>query len=313
MLPCQLPTMPGTTGRPTTIGLTCPTCCQVTPIPDRGVAGLQSAFHINRLLEIKESLEKLNNQNGGQAAGGAMVDAPPEKVLHHCDVHPGEELKLYCETCNQVICFQCIMKDQGQHHDHDYALFNKAFEKYKEEISPLLEPMEDQVIVVKKALAQIDTRCGEISNQREATKDRIHFTFRQLRAVLDVRETDLISQLDLVIQNKLKGLAAQRDQIETTLTRLNSCLHFMRQSLRTGSEEDVLMMKSRTKKQVQELTIPLQPDTLKPNTEANVVFSDQSDVTTLCQKYGGVFTLGQPDPSRCRITGKGPEVAVSWG
>ena len=31
------------------LGLTCPTCRQITPVPDRGVAGLTSAFHITRL------------------------------------------------------------------------------------------------------------------------------------------------------------------------------------------------------------------------------------------------------------------------
>ena len=43
------------------LGLSCPTCRQVTPIPDRGVAGLQPAFHINHLLELQESLQKVEN------------------------------------------------------------------------------------------------------------------------------------------------------------------------------------------------------------------------------------------------------------
>ena len=60
----------------------------------------------------------------------------------------------------------------------------------------------------------------------------------------------MIGQLDLETQVKLKGLAAQRDQIETTLTQLHSCLHFMRESLRTGNEGDVLMMKANTLAQV---------------------------------------------------------------
>lgn len=108
------------------------------------------------------------------------------------------------------------MKDQGKHHDHDYALLKKAFEKYKEELTALLEPMENQVTIIKKALAKIDAHCGEISNKRTVTKEHIHVTFRQLQEVLDVRETELISQLDKVTQGKLKGLTAQRDQIETT-------------------------------------------------------------------------------------------------
>ena len=89
-------------------------------------------------------------------------------------------------------------------------------------------------------------------------------TFRRLREILDVRETELIGQLDLETQDKLKGLAAQRDQIETTLAKLQSCLHYMRECLQTGNEGDVLMMKANTHTQIKELTTPFQSDILEP-------------------------------------------------
>ena len=81
------------------------------------------------------------------------------------------------------------------------------------------------------------------------------------------QETELIGKLDKVTQEKLKNLAAQRDQIETTLAQLCSCLHFMRESLWPGNEEDVLV------NQVEDLTAPFQPDKLEPNTKADEVFS----------------------------------------
>ena len=64
---------------------------------------------------------------------------------------------------------------------------------------------------------------------------------------------------------KAEGLAVQRDQLETTLAQLGSCLHFMRESVRTGNERDSLVMKTNTVRQVKELTTPFQPDMLKPN------------------------------------------------
>jgi len=242
------------------LGLTCPACRQVTPIPDTGVAGLQSAFHINRFLEIRESLQKkLENPAATPegAVGGAMMDAPPRDIVRHCFEHPGEELKLYCETCGELVCKTCTMKG-GKHHDHDYALLKKAFEKYQEEITASLEPMEKQVAIVMKALAEFDTRCGEISNQQVTVQDKIHSTFRRLREALTVRETELINKLDQITQSKLKDLAAQTDQIETTLAQLSSCLHFMRESLQLGSEGDVLTMKTNTVQQVKELNTPFQ-------------------------------------------------------
>ena len=243
------------------LGLTCPICRQVTPIPGRGVTGLQSAFHINRFLEIKESLQ--NPAATSEVAEPTDLNLVDEKV-GHCIVHEGKELELYCETCGELICTWCALKG-GEHHTHHYEALNQAFEKYKAEIACFLGPMEKQVTVITKALAQLDARCGEISDQRTATAVNIHTTFRRLWEVLDVRETELIGQLDLETQVKLKGLAAQRDQIETTLAQLHSCLHFMRESLRTGNEGDVLMTKANTLTQVKELTTPFQSDILEPN------------------------------------------------
>ena len=209
----------------------------------------------------------------------------------------------------ELICLKCVTKS-GKHHSHDYEELNVAFEKYKKEITSSLEPMEKQVTTIKKALALIEQCRGEISDQRAALEDNIHVTFRRLREVLTVRETQLIGQLHKTTQGKLKGLAAKSDQIETTLAQLDSCLHFMRESIKAGNESNVLMMKTNTVHQVKELTTPFQADTLKPNTEANMVFSALADLTAMCQSYGQVFASGSLDPSKCHTTGKGLEVAV---
>ena len=290
------------------LSLSCPTCRHVTPIPDRGVAGLKPAFHINHLLEIyKDSVKKLYNPAATPegAVGGTKVD---RYMAEYCFEHAEEELKLYCETCGELVCLQCVIQG-GKHHDHDHALLKVAFEKYKEEITSSLEPMEKQVMIVKNALAELNTRCGEISNQQAAIEDNIHVTFRQLREVLTVRETELIGQLQKMTQVKLKGLEAQSDQIETTLGQLTSCLKFMEESLRTSSEGDMLMMKASTVQQVKELTTPFQQDMLKPNTEANLILS-MADLTVMCQNYGQILLPCLPDPLNCRATGKGLDVAI---
>ena len=63
------------------------------------------------------------------------------------------------------------------------------------EITASLEPMEKQLTIVNKALAQLDTRCGEISDQQAAVEVDLHKTFRKLQELLDVRKTELISKL----------------------------------------------------------------------------------------------------------------------
>ena len=265
------------------LGLTCPNCRQVTPVPDRGVAGLQPAFHINRLLEIQESFQKVDNL-AATPEGAAPTDVNPVKKARHCFLHEGKELELYCETCGELICWKCMAKD-SKHHDYDYDKLGDAIEKYRVEITSLIEPMEKQVSIIENALMKFAARYKEISDQQITTEDNIHTTFRRLQEVLNLREAVLTSQLHQKTQEKLKGLAAQRDQIETTLAQLCSCLHFMKESLRAGNDGDVLTLKTRTIKRVEELTTPFHPDTLDPIAEADIKFSASADVISTCQNY----------------------------
>ena len=237
--------------------------------------------------------------------GGTTVNSPSRNEVQCCFEHAEEELKLYCETCGELVCYQCIMKG-GKHHDHDYALLQIAFEKYKKEITSSLEPMEKQVTIIKKSLEKLNSRCGEISDNRAAIEDNIHVTFRQHQEVIRVRETELIAKLNQLTQAKLHTLAAQSDKMETTLAQLSSCLHFMGESLKTGNKNDVLMMKKNTVQQVKELTTPFQQDMLKPNTEADMIFSGLSEMTAMCQ----VYESSAPDPSNCHITDNREEVAA---
>ena len=292
------------------LSLACPICRQDTPIPANGVTGLQSAFRVNDLLKIMEDHKKRKETAASQKGveGDKTNPISSKRTTFCCCVHDGKELELYCETCGELICSHCVFRGQ-KHHSHEYDLISSCYEKYKKEVIPSLEPVEKQLTAVKKALADLDEHCGKISDQREVIEADIHRTTQRLHETIDVRKTELIRQLHQVTQEKLKSLATQRDELETILAQLGSCLEFVRESLETSSQGEVLKMKMTIIKQVAELTATSQPDTFKPNEEADVKFISSSDMTTLCQTYGHIGVPGRPDPSQCHATGKGIEVA----
>ncbi len=283
----------------------CPTCRQATPIPPSGVSGLQSAFHINHLLEIQESLKKSQDSVSSEREGASNITTPSKKVPLYCPEHPNKKLKLYCQTCEKLICSKCVYRG-GQHHSHDYEEISEAFERYKEEVTPSLESMEKQRKRINEALTELRTRRDEISNQRQTIEADIHNTIGRLQAILEVRETELIGQLHVMTQGKMKKLAAQEDHLETLQAQLSSCLLFLEESLKRGSEGEVLMMKKTIVKQVKELTAPFKADTLKPKTEANMATSFSADVIGMCQKFGEVHA-SVLYPSQCHATSKGAE------
>ena len=289
--------------------LTCPICRHDTPVPANGVTGLQPAFLINHFLEIMEEHKKAAEDPPEKVKKGSLCFISHDKVKAYCREHAGKEVELFCETCGEPVCVKCVIKG-GKHNSHDCDELDKAFERYKVEVTASLEPMEKQVTTITKALELLNARCGEISDQRAAVEANIHITFGKLHRILDTRETELIGQLHHITQRKLKELAVQRDQLETTLAQVSSCLGFMRESLKTGSQEEVLLMKSSVVSQVAELTATFPPDMLKPSADADVIYSALNNISIMCQNYGQVSEPGALDPSSSNITGNGMETAV---
>ena len=240
------------------------------------MAGLQPAFQINHLLEILDQHEKVKHD-----------------VLY-CPKHQNRELELYCETCDELICVQCTIQ---QHHGHKYNLIGDLFEKHKQEIISSLNPAEQQKTLASKALEKLDVRCREITDQQAALQAQIHKSSQQLHEIIDLREKELTNKLNYITQEKLSELASQREQIETTLAKLGSCLDKVKEKLRTGSQGVVLRMKTTLVKQVKDLTTKFEPDDMELDTDADITFSSSHVATEACHAHGLLYSLTTEDPS----------------
>ena len=81
---------------------------------------------------------------------------PPKRKVIFCSKHPTKELDLYCETCEELVCRDCIV---CIHRDHQYDLVTDAFQKHKDVLVGSLQPVEQQLDAVTKSLEHLDTQC----------------------------------------------------------------------------------------------------------------------------------------------------------
>ena len=234
-----------------------------------------------------------------------QVDAL-KKVTLFCSLHNGKELELYCETCEELICHNCTVK---KHKEHRYDLVSDTFETHKTEITASMEPIENHLSVVNNSLEELRGRTKELSNQRASNEAKIQREIQQLHKLIEVRKAELISQNNQMIEIKLKNLSAQEDELETLQTQLVSCLSFMRESLRTGSQGEVMKVKKTAMKQMKEMTDNFKPDSLRPCEAANVKFiASGPNLTEAYHEFGRVFQTSSP--KKCYTTGIVKKVKV---
>ena len=234
----------------------------------------------------------------------------PKKVTTRCTKHD-EYLKLYCEPCGELICTHCTVH---VHKDHKYCVIADTFESHKEEILVSLEPVEKQLEATNTALLRLDSRCDEIVARKVAMETEIHAEFDEIRKTLEAREAELVAQLEGHNQQQLKKLSAQRERVEILQTQRESCVHFVRESIRSGSPGDVLKMKEGVIKQVRELVLDtFDPHTLEPCEQATASFipSAHDQLIKDCQSYGIVCNISLKTVPAKRIRKTQPQVLAT--
>ena len=288
--------------------LTCPTCRHIVPLSEKGVDGLQSDFHIDRLFEIRDAFNKAAEPTETQCGnceddkatgycrdcGDFLCDdcqaahrktknhqlltlkeletqaaslVPPKKDAPRCPKHKNKKLKIYCETCKELICNDCTIR---LHRDHNYDLLADVFHKHKEELVSSLKPVKQKLHTVQQALKAFDTRAKKINDQRATLEAHIHKEIDQLHQLLDQQRAQLVGELDMLTQQKLKTLAAQRDQVEITQVKLTSCLEYAESGLQTGTESEVVAIKAPVLKRIEQISAEFDPDTIQPETEGDL-------------------------------------------
>ena len=235
--------------------------------------------------------------------------APPTKKVMYCPKHPENILKIYCETCGELICNDCTIR---LHQGHNYDVVSDTFPKHKEEIVSSLQPVKQQLATVGNALQALDTRTKEIEDQRMTIETDIHKQIDRLHQALDQQRTELVGQLHQHTQQKLKGLATQRDQCELIQTQLSSFLDYVEGSLKTGSEGEILAMKIPVLKQIEQITTKFKPNTLAPQQEADIqlLTDDALDLLMSCQGFAELVTGNSVCCSKSFATGDGLKTAT---
>ena len=219
---------------------------------------------------------------------------PLKKKILVCAKHASKDLELYCETCAELICHNCTVQ---QHREHSYDLVSDVFSTHKGAIEDKLTPLREMLETVTRSLLVFDATLESIVSQQKAIDADIEETVRQLHEELETRKAEFLDQLHETAGEKIKLLAAQRDQVELMQTQLGSAVDFTEERLRTGSEGEILAVKKYVVTKSQELIREFNRDLLVPCQRANIVFKPHR-LREMSKPYRAVGIAGV-SPKKC--------------
>ena len=255
--------------------LKCPICQRVVPVPANGVAGFPAAYRITELQEIRKFFAR---------------------KVKYCPAHKGRELELYCETCEDLICWRCAYRG-GQHHSHDHQEVDIALEAFQGHIQPKLDRIRDKLNDLLRAVDKI----------------------QQLPGVSASKERELIKYHETVLGNIKAELTILQDRLKH-LSKLAKVKKHSRREEVLLNKEKLLSALSSLEEAVQSSTLKLQ----EPNpwlcrlsckglelTSATV--GEKSTVILDVISFLSVSTEVPRKSLQCALTSDGTAIAIACG
>ena len=200
--------------------ISCPECRTATQVPDNDVNKFPTAFRINRLIEAFQQVQ-------------IRVETDSPNVTEMCQVHPAQQLVIYCETCKKQFCRDCVLMSQ-EHASHEYGFFERMAPKYREIVISKLSQIKAQKSSISSALGEIAAAKSSMADSAQECQDDVEHAFEELFSVL---QTCKQSMKDEAIAY-YSSLAGVFDQQEERLKDIHSKMESVVTSVDTTLQDD---------------------------------------------------------------------------
>ena len=209
-----------------------------------------------------------------------------EQPTMECSSH-GEPLKVYCDTCEKLICHLCTI---NHHRDHKCDAITDAFPRHQQQIVDSLKQVKEKLASITTAVQAVESQKEGFLEQVGAVRREIETTVQQLMQLLQKSERELMRELDQVTDAYIKNMSAYKKEADITITQLKSCKDFAEDELRIGSQQEILVMKGQM---VERMAAVCLLDNLRPLEETRVRFVERVSVLEACRSLGSVVRYGQ--------------------
>ena len=232
-----------------------------------------------------------------------LGDEKPARVKPmKCKIHKEEQVKIYCFTCEELICRDCTLID---HKGHQYEFVVTYAPRIKQDIQrnlTTLEETQEKLLEVKMSLESFQMTSHD---RRAAMEEEIKQSCGKIIKMVEEYQQELLDQVQSKANDSLMSLATQEKSIEVSVEEVQGVVSLVRNATSSGSEEEVVSVHKQLQEKIKEETARINALDLTP------VIVPFSDVLKTCDK--GVnrveFALRESikvipyvlDPKKCAV------------
>ena len=186
-----------------------------------------------------------------------------------CPKH-NDPLKVYCETCRQVICCECSISKE--HKTHNFDIISECYPKNRQQIEASLDQVKHKMADLNTVVTHLDTTERKVIEKGEQLQEQINTHAQQIIDQVQRSHQHLSQQLHNIVKQKTQLLATQRQQAQRLHTQLNTCQEMIEHSLKEWTEQQILTEKHTVINKMNTATQHVDPTLFQPIENADMKF-----------------------------------------
>lgn len=224
-----------------------------------------------------------------------------------CSLHPGQELRLFCETCDLTVCMECAATFHRDHHCSPmHEVIHQHGDRIRELVSRSLRP---RLVCLEEALRCVEVSQEALQSRAEVMAKEIHAFAQAYTSAVEAHCRSLLHTLEDMRVQRRNQLQLQRAQLKQALCDIRGSVDFAERLLTCGSEAEILSVKGVTTRRLISLL-----DSGHDSNMTSVSHDIGSSICFLPQELAeqvegfpmvGVLQSKTVDPSKCTIQGEG--------
>jgi len=186
-----------------------------------------------------------------------LIQAKPKVPM--CKKHD-IELLFYCETCEELVCMYCTMKD---HAGHEHDTVKLMAWKHRNKLKRITAPVEEMATSLAEIHDNIEKIQAEIKNQGGAVVKTIDQHYDELVQKLWYQKEQLKQQAYDLVSQKVKKMMTQLEEVEHAQAEVLN-MKELKDAVEESSNQEALSAKKQVVDRMKQLTSKYQKMNKKP-------------------------------------------------
>ena len=185
----------------------------------------------------------------------------PKPKPYYCQQHPQNVVQFFCQTCNQLICGNCVVQsrnkfaqDGSKHSMHTFTALNDGLKPMEEDLEKLVDSADRDRMRYESSLSSLTEQEKWQDHYAQQLKTEVNTAVDLYIKTLQDSRVQTLAKIDAKCSRKKESAQVHKQQLQSAVSHINSGLRFALKALQCHDDLERMTMIGQATSQLKQPT-----------------------------------------------------------